>query len=237
MLWSAQGVEAPRPEIERQLPGRAGLALSLSLAAASGRADRGRLRRARQALAADLRRLRRGRLQRRLRAPSGRGPVRRRDLRDVPRAGRQPSALLHQLRPVALPAAAARLPRRSSTSTTSASRRCTSRTPSSGRAGARASIRATSRGCSGPGASARSATARSTSARSSRRWPQYGYDSWAVLEWECCLKHPEARCGRGRGVHPRAHHPRHREGVRRLRRRQERPEAGPAHARHLRARR
>ena len=20
---------------------------------------------------------------------------------------------------------------------------------------------------------------------------QYGYDSWAVLEWECCLKHPE----------------------------------------------
>ena len=20
---------------------------------------------------------------------------------------------------------------------------------------------------------------------------QYGYDGWAVLEWECCLKHPE----------------------------------------------
>ena len=20
---------------------------------------------------------------------------------------------------------------------------------------------------------------------------QYGYNSWAVLEWECCLKHPE----------------------------------------------
>jgi hypothetical protein len=20
---------------------------------------------------------------------------------------------------------------------------------------------------------------------------QYGYDSWAVLEWECCLKRPE----------------------------------------------
>jgi hypothetical protein len=20
---------------------------------------------------------------------------------------------------------------------------------------------------------------------------QYGYSSWAVLEWECCLKHPE----------------------------------------------
>lgn len=23
------------------------------------------------------------------------------------------------------------------------------------------------------------------------RLAQYGYDSWAVLEWECCLKHPE----------------------------------------------
>ncbi len=33
--------------------------------------------------------------------------------------------------------------------------------------------------------------------RSSRRWPQYGYDSWAVLEWECCLKHPEAGAAEG----------------------------------------
>ena len=23
------------------------------------------------------------------------------------------------------------------------------------------------------------------------RLTQYGYDGWAVLEWECCLKHPE----------------------------------------------
>jgi sugar phosphate isomerase/epimerase len=23
------------------------------------------------------------------------------------------------------------------------------------------------------------------------KFAQYGYDSWAVLEWECCLKHPE----------------------------------------------
>ena len=23
------------------------------------------------------------------------------------------------------------------------------------------------------------------------KFAQYGYDGWAVLEWECCLKHPE----------------------------------------------
>lgn len=26
---------------------------------------------------------------------------------------------------------------------------------------------------------------------------QYGYDRWAVLEWECCLKHPEQGAGEG----------------------------------------
>jgi sugar phosphate isomerase/epimerase len=26
---------------------------------------------------------------------------------------------------------------------------------------------------------------------------QYGYDGWAVLEWECCLKHPEAGAAEG----------------------------------------
>jgi sugar phosphate isomerase/epimerase len=26
---------------------------------------------------------------------------------------------------------------------------------------------------------------------------QYGYDSWAVLEWECCLKHPEVGAAEG----------------------------------------
>ena len=170
MLLVGQGVEAPRPEVERQLSRRAGLAVSLPVAAAPAGPDRDRLRRARQALAADLRRLRRGRLQRRLRAASGRGPVRRRHLRDVPRAGRQPSALLHQLRPVALPAAAARLPRvhRHLPRAHHVAAHQGRRVPAD-RAG-RASIRATSRGCSGPGASARSATARSTSARSSRRW-------------------------------------------------------------------
>ena len=26
---------------------------------------------------------------------------------------------------------------------------------------------------------------------------QYNYDSWAVLEWECCLKHPEQGAAEG----------------------------------------
>ena len=29
------------------------------------------------------------------------------------------------------------------------------------------------------------------------KFAQYGYDSWAVLEWECCLKHPEAGAAEG----------------------------------------
>jgi sugar phosphate isomerase/epimerase len=47
----------------------------------------------------------------------------------------------------------------------------------------------------------------------------YDYPGWAVLEWECCLKHPEGRRPRRRPLHRRPHHPRHRAGVRRFRRR------------------
>ncbi len=117
------------------------LAVPLSLAAAAGRPDRDRLRRAGEALEADLRRLRRGRRRRRLRAAPGRGPVRRRHLRDVPRAGRQPSALRHQLRPVALRAAAARLPRVHRHLSRADQSLSTSRTPSSTRPAGRASTR------------------------------------------------------------------------------------------------
>ena len=46
-----------------------------------------------------------------LRDPSGRGSVRRHDLRDVPRAGRRAPAVQHALRPVALCAAVPRLSR------------------------------------------------------------------------------------------------------------------------------
>ena len=46
-------------------------------------------------------------------------------------------------------------------------------------------------GWTGRAASARSATGRSTSGAFSRSSPQYDYPGWAVLEWECALKHPE----------------------------------------------
>ena len=60
---------------------------------------------------------------------------------------------------------------------------------------------------------------------------QYGYSSWAVLEWECCLKHPEDGAREGAEFIKRSHHPRHREGVRRFRRRRGRQEADQARAR------
>ena len=50
------------------------------------------------------------------------------------------------------------------------------------------------------------------------RLATHGYDSWAVLEWECCLKHPEDGARGGR-LHRLPHYPRHRPGLRRLRRR------------------
>jgi sugar phosphate isomerase/epimerase len=77
-----------------------------------------------------------------------------------------------------------------STSTTSASRCFTSRTPSSIRPGGRASIPATRAGSTGPGGSARSATGRSIS-RAFSPSSAIDFDGWAVVEWECCLKHPE----------------------------------------------
>ena len=51
----------------------------------------------------------------------------------------------------------------------------------------------------------------------------YDFPGWAVLEWECCLKHPEDGAREGRDVHRRPHHPRGRSCVRRLRRRRRRP--------------
>ena len=33
--------------------------------------------------------------------------------------------------------------------------------------------------------------------RSIKNVTQYNYDSWAVLEWECCLKHPEDGAAEG----------------------------------------
>jgi sugar phosphate isomerase/epimerase len=46
---------------------------------------------------------------------------------------------------------------------------------------------------------------------------QYGFDGWAVVEWECCLKHPEDGAREGGGIRAQPHHPRHRKGLRRFR--------------------
>ena len=81
-----------------------------------------------------------------LRDPSGRGPARRRLVRALPGQGRRPSALLHQLRPVALRACRRSTICSSSTSTTSGSRRSTSRTPSSIPTAGRASFPASRTG-------------------------------------------------------------------------------------------
>ena len=50
----------------------------------------------------------------------------------------------------------------------------------------------------------------------------YDFPGWAVLEWECCLKHPEDGAREGARVHRAAHHPRGRPRLRRLRGRRHR---------------
>ena len=101
------------------------------------------------------------------------------------------AARQHALRSVALRAAVPRLSRLHRHLSRSASGCSTSRMPSSIRPAGRASMAATSAGSTAPAASARSATGRSISGRSSPSWPPYDFDGWAVVEWECCLKHPE----------------------------------------------
>ena len=120
-----QGLGEPGADGARDVLGRAGLALPLLVATAPGRPDRRGLRRAGETLAPDPRRLRRRRRRRLLRDPPRRGPARRRHLRDVSRARRQPPARLPALRPEPLRAAAAQLPGLHRLSTTSASRSST----------------------------------------------------------------------------------------------------------------
>jgi hypothetical protein len=54
------------------------------------------------------------------------------------------------------------------------------------------------------------------------------FDGWAVVEWECPLKHPEDGAREGAAVRPRPHHPGDRQGLRRLRRRRHRQGRQPA---------
>ena len=110
----------------------------------------------------------------------------------------QPPALLHQLRPFALPAAAARLPGLHRHLPPAHQLASTSRMPSSGPTAVKGCIRATSPGSSAPGGSARWATGRSTFGAIFSKMAQYDFDGWAVLEWECCLKHPEQGAPRAR---------------------------------------
>jgi hypothetical protein len=59
------------------------------------------------------------------------------------------------------------------------------------------------------------------------------FDGWAVVEWECCLKHPEDGAREGAQFVSRPHHPGDRKGVRRFRRWRHRRGRQPPHARHF----
>ena len=146
-------------------------------------------------------------------------------------AGRQPPALLHQLRPVALRAAAARLSRlhrhlpRAHQGVSRQGRRVQPDRPA-GRLFGLPGL-----GRTAPAASARSATAQVDFGAIFSKLAGYDYGSWAVLEWECCLKHPEDGAREGRRFIA-AHIIRVTEqGLRRFRRRRRRRGRQPAHAR------
>ena len=95
----------------------------------------------------------------------------------------------------------------------------TSRTPSSTRPAGRASMAASSPGSTAPGASARSATARSISARIFSKLAGVRLRRLGGARMGMLPEASRARRARGRAVHRRPHHPRHRAGLRRFRRR------------------
>ena len=135
--------------------------------------------------------------------------------------------------PSPLRAAGARLSRHSSTSTTSGSRRSTSRTRSSIRPAGRASMAAIQPGSNRAGRFRSLGDGQVDFARhllQARR--STTIDGWAVLEWECCLKHPEDGAREGAPSSSQPHHPRDREGLRRFRRRRHRSGGQPRDARH-----
>ena len=182
-----------------------------------------------QALAADPRCLRRGRRRRLLRDPSRRGPVRRRHLRDVPRArssghprcsiNYDPSHfVLQQLDYLAfIDIYHERIKAfhvKDAEFNPTGRQGVYSRLPALGQP--RRPL---------PLARRRPGRLRRRSSRSS---PQYDYDGWAVLEWECCLKHPEEGAREGAPFIAQPHHPGDREGLRRFRRRRHRRGGQPA---------
>ena len=171
--------------------GRAGLALRLSLAAAAGGPDRDGLRRAGPALDADPR-LRRGERRRRLlRDPSRRGPVRRHHLRDVPRQGEGAHARPTCSTTRRTTCCSASTISTTSTSTTSGSACSTSRTRSSIRPGGRGSIPATPSWVDRAGRFRSLGDGQVDFGAVFSKLTAYDFDGWAVVEWECALKHPE----------------------------------------------
>ena len=56
---------------------------------------------------------------------------------------------------------------------------------------------ATRIGSTGRGAFARWAMGRSISRQVFSKMAQYDYPGWAVVEWECCIKHPEQGAAEG----------------------------------------
>ena len=222
-------VAPARARGQRVLHGGAAVALRLSLAAAPGRARRDGLRRTRAPLAPHPRRLRRERLRPRVRAPSGRGRVRRRHVRAVPRRGGRAPALainydpshfllqgldylsfidIYHERIRAFHAKDAEF-------------------NPTGRQGFYSGFR--------PWLD-RAARFRSLGDGQVdfggvfSKLAQHGYASWAVLEWECCLKHPEDGAREGAALHRRPHHPGDGARLRRLRRLGARRGAQPPHA-------
>ena len=144
----------------------------------------------------------------------------------------QPPALRHPLRPDPLRAAAARLSRlhrhlpRADQDVPRQGRGVQSDRPA-GRL-----FRLSSAGSTAPGASARSATGRSTSPASSPSSPQYDYDGWAVLEWECASSIPRTARAKARRSSQRHIIRVTEQRLRRLRRRRHGRDGEPQAARH-----
>ena len=146
---------------------RSRLALHVSVAATPGGSGRNCFRGTGTSLAADPRRIRRGRMRRLLRDTSRRGSSRWSHIRAVRRCRRRPRARVHQLRSEPLSAATTRLSRLYRSLS-----RAHQGVPRQGRgvqshAGGSASMAVMRTGSTAPAASARSATDKSISARSS----------------------------------------------------------------------
>ena len=226
-MLAAQGLAQSGPHGARHLLRRAGLAVSLSVAAAPAGPGRDGVRRTGAALDADPGCLRRSGRRCLLRDPSGRGPARRRHLRDVPRAREQPPALQHPVRSQPLRAAAARLSR--------LHRHLSRAHPGLPRQGCRVQPdrpagrlwRLPALGRTGPAGSARSATGRWISARSSPSWRSTVSTAGRCWNGSAASRTAEQGAAEGAPFIARAHHPGRPARLRRFRGQRHRPGRQP----------